>query len=244
MLHATNLIGFGAGGYGVPGNDSFTKILLHFDGTNGSTTFTDVNAGGAAHTWSVPTGTSVLSTASPKFGTASLLTGVSSGIVTANSPDLNLGSSDFTMDCWWNPAGVSGGGFQGICGQQRAAASLSQIGLYVYRDNSNKIVAAAYSGTSTNILMTSANSIAGNQWYHLAMVRAGSTAYLFINGVQDAIQTGITGAVNYDSGGAFGVGCTGLSVPFSSGKYVDEFRLSVGIARWTSNFTPPSEPYD
>jgi hypothetical protein len=234
-------VGF-PGGYGVPGNDSYTKILLHFDGVNGDTAFVDSNVGGNAHSWHVLGAT--LTTAASKFGNASLFTsGSPGGIYTPNSSDLNLGSSNFTVDCWWNPAGVSAGGFQGICGQQRPSASLSQVGLYVYRDNSNKIVASAYSGTGTNILLTSATSVAANRWYHIAMVRSGSTAYLFIDGVQDAIQTGVTGAINYDSGGAFGVGCTGLSVPYSSGKYLDEFRLSVGIARWTSNFTPPDAPY-
>lgn len=235
-------VGF-TGSYGVPGNDAFTKVLLHFDGANGGTTFTDSNAGGLAHTWTDALSANALSTAASKFGPSSLLTSGSGGIVTNNTADLDLGSSDFTMDCWWNPAGVSGGGFQGICGQQRAGASLSQIGIYVYRDNSNKIVAATYSGSSTNILLTSASSVAGSQWYHIAMVRHGSTAYLFIDGIQAAVQTGVSGAVNYDSGGVFGVGCTGLSVPYSTGKYIDEFRLSVGVARWTSSFSVPTGPY-
>jgi len=235
-------VGF-TGGYGVPGNDAFTKVLLHFDGANGGTAFTDSNAGGSPHTWTDALSANALSTAASKFGPSSLLTSSFGGIVTNNTADLDLGSSDFTMDCWWNPAGVSGGGFQGICGQQRAGASLSQIGIYVHRDNSNKIIAATYSGSSNNILLTSASSVAGNQWYHIAMVRHGSTASLYIDGVLDAVQTGVSGAVNFDSGGVFGVGCTGLSVPYSNGKYVDEFRLSVGVARWTANFTPPDAPY-
>ena len=45
---------FGAGfigGLSTPGNDAFTKILLHMDGSNGGTTFTDIAVGGSANTW-------------------------------------------------------------------------------------------------------------------------------------------------------------------------------------------------
>jgi len=234
---------FGLGlisGFGVPGNDSFTKILMHFEGANGSTTFTDSNAGGSAHTWST-SGSCALSTSSPKLGVSNLHVSTV-GITTPNISEFNLGTSDWTVECWLNFNGVSGGGFKGICGQTRASASISQTGLYVYRDNSNKILAGAYSGTNT-WTVTSSSTFATSNWFHFAFVRSGNNLLLFINGTQEGGTLAISGAINYDSGATFGVGCVGSSVPGGYNQDVDEFRLSVGIARWTSNFTPPNAPY-
>ena len=59
---------------GVPGNDAFTKILLHMDGSNGGTTFTDVNAGGVSNTWSALSD-AVNDNGCCKFGPSSLNSG-------------------------------------------------------------------------------------------------------------------------------------------------------------------------
>jgi hypothetical protein len=86
------------------GNDSFTKILLHMDGANGGTTFTDANVGGSAHTWTANSATT--STGTLKFGTASENCGAGVGwIDTPDSADFTLGSGDFTIDFWFNRQG-------------------------------------------------------------------------------------------------------------------------------------------
>jgi hypothetical protein len=88
------------------GNDAFTKILLHMDGTNGSTTFTDTNAGGSAHTWTA-NGNAQISTAQSKFGGASgLFDGTGDYITTPDHADYTLGSGDFTIDLWFNCTAV------------------------------------------------------------------------------------------------------------------------------------------
>src|SRR5262245_47256258 len=52
------------------GNDTYTKVLLHFNGTDASTTITDDNSGGSAHTWTAA-GNAQIDTADYKFGAAS-----------------------------------------------------------------------------------------------------------------------------------------------------------------------------
>ena len=225
-------------------NDPYTKIMLHLDGSNGGTTFTDSNSGGSAHTWSAAGGGATTSTTSPKFGTASLRTGASEGgINTPNHSDFNLGSAPWTVDLWWNANGASAGGFQGIFGQTIFGGSLSDIGLYCYRDNSNKIIASAYVG-STAYTVTSTTSVNGSSPVNIAFERDGNTLKLFINGTQEGGDVAISGAVNYIPSATFGVGCVGSQVPYSVSKNVDEFRLSVGIARYSGNFTPKSAAYD
>jgi hypothetical protein len=110
----------GLQGYAAPlasaGNDSFTKILLHMDGTNGSTTFTDSNSGGSAHTWTAA-GDAKLTTGTYKFGGASGIfdgTGILS--LHADSSDFTLGSGDWTVDCWFNCTAAAGAQVF-LCGQ-------------------------------------------------------------------------------------------------------------------------------
>jgi len=232
-------LGFVSGG-GTPGNDAFTKILLHFDGANGGTTYTDVNAGGAAKTFT-PTNPALvaLSSTSLKFGpTSCKFSG--SNLTTADHADFTVGSQDWCVDLWWNANGVSAGGFQGICGQV-GAAGFTDTSLAVYRDNSDKIIAYVCIGGSP-FTITGTTSINTSAWFHIAFVRTGNSIKLFINGTQEGGTVAISGSIN-NSTSLFGVGCTGSAGTSSNYGYMDEFRFSVGVSRWTSNFTPPASAY-
>jgi hypothetical protein len=97
-----------AGTVAVVGNDSFTKVLLHFDGTDAATTFTDSNTGGSAKTWTA-IGNAQIDTAAFKFSTASgLFDGTGDGISTPDHADFTLGSGNFTIDCWFNCTSLGG----------------------------------------------------------------------------------------------------------------------------------------
>jgi hypothetical protein len=86
------------------GNDSFTKVLLHFDGLDASTTFTDNNAGGSAHAWRAA-GNAQIDTAQFKFGGSSgLFDGSADYVSTPDSSDFTLSSKVFTIECWIRPA--------------------------------------------------------------------------------------------------------------------------------------------
>jgi len=84
------------------GNDAYTVSLLQFDGSDGSTTFTD-GATGGTHTWSA-SGNAQIDTAQYKFGQSGLFDGAGDKIVSDYSSDWNLGSGDFTIDGFvrWN----------------------------------------------------------------------------------------------------------------------------------------------
>lgn len=83
-----------------------------------------------------------------------------------------------------------------------------------------------------------------NQWYHIAVVRSSGFLFLYVDGQQLGLP--IADASTYFSGTAlFGLGCqadNNSGAPVLSGTshsgWIDEFRLTVGFARYTSNFTP------
>ena len=77
------------------------------------------------------------------------------------------------------------------------------------------------------------------QWMHLAYVRAGATVKIAVNGVFSA-QTINAGAQSmYSSISSASLGSLHGYGAYLNG-YVDEFRVTKGVARWTSNFTPPT----
>jgi len=213
---------------GIGGNDSFTKFLIHCDGADASTTFTDVS--GSAHTVTVSSNAQV-DTAQSKFGGASLLLNETSDYLSlASSSDWAFGTStDFTIDFWIRPTafGANNGAFaiNGVCTFQMDATSRIQL-------------FHAANGFSAPYLVSSAMSTA--TWHHLAMVRSGSTTKLYVDGTEAAS----TGASMNWTAGTFYIGTTHFDPAGGSiSAHIDEFRISNGVARWTSAFTPPTGEY-
>lgn len=225
-------------------NDQYTKVLLHCDGADASTTFTDTNNGGSAHTWTAA-GNAQIDTAISKFGgAAGLFDGTGDYISTPDHADFTLGTDNFTIDCWFNCTATTGS-FRAICGQMDAAATASTVSAFVRRNTSNFITGAVVVGSTqyTVIGTTTFTDVSNTGWHHVAFVRTGSTLKLFIDGTQQGGDVAVTGSVN-DSAEDFAVGRLGEVTTQDWQGSLDEFRLSVGVARWTGNFTVPTAPYE
>jgi hypothetical protein len=222
------------------GNDSFTKILLHMDGANAGTTFTDSNFGGAAHAWTASSATT--NTGTIKFGTASLNCGAGVGFITTpDSADFTLGSGDFTIDCWFYRNGAIGA-FEFLAGQSDSSATVASQTASLQLSPTN-VVQFRVSNASASTNVNGTTAFTTNGWNHVAGVRTGNILRLFVNGVQEGGDVAFSGAVN-DSTSVYGVGCAGSFPSNFWNGFIDEFRLSVGIARWTANFTLPTAAYD
>jgi YD repeat-containing protein len=228
-----------------PGNDSYTKSLLHMDGADGSTTFTD-SATGGTHTWTAY-GNAQIDTAQSKFGGASgLFDGSGDYIDTPDSSDHEPGSGDFTIDFWVR--------FNAVAGAETFFARRTDVG------GSQKDFFGAYYQTSQSRLYfpTRVNAVDKGtyycswtpnttSWYHLAFVRNGSTFKIFIDGISQTL-TEVTPISTNDL--TFSLASENLTIgrygnwnDYYFNGWLDEFRFSKGIARWTSNFTPPTDPY-
>lgn len=223
----------------MAGNDSNAVSLLHFDGTNGSTTFTDSAVGGAGHAWTAH-GSAQLSTSSPKFGTAAGLfaAATSDYIDTPDSTDFAFGSGDFTIDCQIKTS--DSGSQMYICGQASSAATNSSQSFQLVRLSGNTIKGSVFSGT-TETSITSTSTFTDGAWHHIAFARTGNTLKLFVDGTQEGSDTAFSSSIN-DSTQPLAVGRNGA---FNSSYWngsIDEFRIS-NVARWTANFTAPTVPY-
>ena len=224
---------------GVPGNDAFTKALLHFDGTNGSTTFTDVNGSGLSNSWSAVSD-GVISTSSPKFGTGSLLSGAGGfGISTPAKSAFDPGTGDFTIDLWYDHNGQSTPiSEKGIAAYGNSSVNPTQWAWSIDVTNLFKVQYQLSNGTG-QVFPSGSSTVLGSGKHHIAMVRSSGTVIGYVDGVQD-VTFSFPGSLPA-SLGFLKIG-RGITVGNPS-ILVDEFRYSVGIARWTSNFTPPAAQY-
>ena len=76
-------------------------------------------------------------------------------------------------------------------------------------------------------------------WNHFAVTRQGSTFRAFKNGVQKSTWTSALAIKSNANPLCIGAAQNGQNV----NSFMDELRISKGIARWTANFTPPKQPY-
>lgn len=199
--------------------DIYTKALLHFNGTDGSTTAIDE----IGKTWTSHGGFQ-LDTAQYKFGESSGYFIPSGYIDTPDHSDWVLGTSDFTIEAWVN---VGIGSFQTICRRS--------ISYWVYIESSGSLVVKYYDAGSGGDEFVTGGTVANNTWTHVAVVMATGNMTIYINGVGNS-PTSTGGVVN--SAGSLLIGDTTSTL----GGWLDEFRFS-NIARWTSNFNPPTAPY-
>lgn len=221
------------------GNDQYTKILLHMDGANGGTVFTDSNAGGSAHTWTATQATTV--TSGQKFGTAIMQSSSTNGrnLDTPAHADFNLGSVDWTIDFWFNTLGV--GTLTYLAGQGPSSGLAASTPFGIVINGTDKVRADISNGSAfTSVTGTTSTLAAG--LHHYEVSRNGNVLRAFLDGVQEGGDVAFSGTIPSATNN-FAIGRFGEAISSGFGGLIDEFRLSVGIARHTANFTPPTSAY-
>jgi len=220
--------------YGV---DAYTKILLHMDGADGGTVFRD--EANPARVWTA-SGTAVTTNTAQKFGPTSLRCGTVQGFITTpNDAAFLLGSGPFTVDCWFNI--LAGAGTVRRLGGQTQGGGFNCIVCDVM--DTNVLRCAVNIGGTNQIAFGGATVAAGSGWHHYAAVRSGDTLAVYLDGAQQATLALPAGGSIIAGNEKWGVGEQGNLTDLGWNGWIDEFRLSVGIARWTANFTPPTAPY-
>lgn len=148
-----------------------------------------------------------------------------------------LATRFFTIDFWICPDTTSESALFGSSKAGDGDNTCGTLFLYTY----NSIGIAFHTGNLGNIISTGRFPEVG-KWSHIAVVCNNGSITIFLNGV--AIGSGNMSSYSLPSydlrlGGANRR--TGDPL-YSIKAKIDEFRVS-DIARWTSNFTPPTKPY-
>lgn len=140
-------------------------------------------------------------------------------------------TGDFTIEGWIYPTSVTGN--DKCLWDTRASAP--DAGMVVFVNGSSQLSAF----TSNAIRITSSTTLTANTWQHFALVRSGGTMAFYINGTQAntaSYSSAITCPGRVTVGGRFDD-----LAPFAG--YVNDFRVTKGYARYTSNFTPPTTAF-
>ncbi len=197
--------------------------LLHMDGVNGGTVFTDssnknIAYGGVAAT---------TSTTVKKYGTASAsLAGATSYIVSGATID-NIISGDFTAEAWVNFNNVS---VTQVIWDHGPFGSTGYE-FYVYNGNLH-----IYGGNAA-LLDTVGLGLVAGVFYHIALTRAAGVLYIWVDGVLKGSGT------SSPMGDITGTLQLGWNATYGLNAYVDEVRVTCGTARYTATFTPPTAAF-
>lgn len=200
------------------------SLLLHLDGTNGSTTFTD--SSGSPKTVTRSGTSAALDTSNAKFGTAGL-TQTSGGLITDSYPGFTFGTGDFTVEGWFNPNNQAGTPMS-----FDTRANGAGFGLYLSVFGSGKLGYAS----NSQVEMFGTITIPNNVYTYIALTRQSGTVRMFVNGVLD---NSVTDSRNM-TGDIMRMGFDGT---FNLTGSFDELRVTKGVARYTATFTPPTGPF-
>lgn len=177
-------------------------------------------------------------TADSKFGGGCLRLDGASYLECAASADWQFGTGDFTVEAWVKRS--AGGSWQAVVGQWNNTTDNSWS-MHIRPSNDLAFITKGvefYHYTSTG---ESAQLPAG-EWVHCAASRQGDTLRLFLNGELKATNTNFAGYSVGVSGTVLRLGRAVTISDWFTG-YVDDVRITKGVARYTENFTPPAQAF-
>lgn len=205
--------------YSKDGSD-YTVLMLHFDGSDGSTTMTDSSASAKTCT---AEGNAQIDTAQSKFGGSSLLLDNSGDDVTcADHADWDFGTGAYTVQTWVRFNTISTDPF------------IVRNGASDFRwqmDDANTM-AVCQEGACDTVAWSPSTST----WYFIEVTRSGSSIRFFVDGSQQGSTQ--TGAEDIQGTSAIFIG-NSVGVNYFDG-WMDDFRILKGVAAHTANYTAPT----
>lgn len=217
---------------------SSVVILCHFNGTHGQTTGI-ADSGPNNYTITSSGGMGLTTLTTPKFGTACLSTSSAVGVyLQANAPAYAFSASanqDLTVECWIKR--ISNNNFGCMWSTNNASVGTGHQGQHfpdktIYWNNAPGFGA-----------ITTVPDDGG--WHHVAWVRYGTgtnNMKIYVDGsmiAQQSNNNAITSNVPLIFGSVLNGGANNANVD----SYVDEFRWTRGVARYTGSFTPPTAAF-
>lgn len=218
---------------------SSVKFLMHMEGANGGTSFPEFTGKTATFSGNVNT-----STTSPLMGGASAyFDGNGDYLQFANSADFDFGTGDFTIEALFKITDVSAVRTLVYWGKATDTV-VSDYGFYCqYNNSTGKISFTLWNG-STSYTVTSTTTISVNTKYQIGVKRASGSLTLWINGALEA-TTSANVAINNPTGALFYIGRSGANALRYMFGYVDEVRITKGVARDLSQIqTEPFPEYE
>lgn len=206
---------------------SSVELLLHFDGSNGSTTFTDSSANGLSVSAS---GNAQIKTDQSKFGGASGYFDGTGDFLTINNAAIAIGTGEFTAEAWFR-LNSGNNTFRHIFDTRPSDAAGFALGV----DGQNRVFLF-----SVDAFRVEAGSVSADTWHHVALSRNSGNVRVFLNGSQ--VGTTWVDSTNYSQQLLY-IGRYFADTQYQWTGYIDEVRWTVGVGRYTDSFTPPTAAF-
>ena len=200
---------------------SYVKLLMHLDGANQATTFTDSSTTPKSFT---ATNGAIISTGQNKWGGASLYP--NGGYISASySSDFNAGTGDFAWDAWIYP--TSSSGIYGIYATSGGSGSNPKFVIHL-----DSLVPKIHYNNLTNgsdIYTSATSAVTVNTWTHIAFSRSGGTWRWYLGGTLAGSGSNST-TLTFSTAPTY-IGYGGESYFGSFAGYIDDVRLTIGSDR-------------
>lgn len=184
-------------------------------------------------------GSAVVSTAQTKFGSSSLFVPSGNNALTISNRDLGYFLQDaFTVEMWYYYTGAAQGDAR-LC-QTRDGDFFSGLSFGHDSSGSSTALVASLNGTAQDLLLTGGTVPNLNEWNHVAVTRDASGLLTFWLNGQINLQGTIAGPLYWDVNHTTVVGGQTVSTARACNGYIDDFRITAGVARYQATFTPPT----
>jgi hypothetical protein len=187
-----------------------------------------------------PYGNAYKTTAKYKIGSSSVKINDGTYLTLSDHADWFFGTGDFTIDFWSRFASLPTSGDAMTLVTQYVDTSNAWR---LYTTNSSgtyKVCCDVTTGGVNKITVQKSASIDTATWYHLAVVRSSDIFTIYQNGASIGTTNDTDTVPNY--AGSLYIGQRGNGTQYTNG-WMDELRISKGIARWATAFTPPTDFY-
>lgn len=217
-------------------------LLMHFNGANNSTTFTD-ECGRAITRY----GDAKISTTQSKFGGASGYFDGSGDYVQIEDSELfNFGSGDFTIEMWIYPTALPSSEYWWSLICQRTTNRINHSFSFYLAPTGipEGFISNSGDGRSGTNAWVTGHAVSSNTWTHLAVTRASGTLRIFQNGILKNTNASANFSI-YNSSATIKIGAFD-EPPWSNSYfqgYMDEVRVTREYARYLTDFVPPTAPY-
>jgi hypothetical protein len=235
-----------AGNNRFGGIDSFVELMLHFNGTGGSSTFIDSSFNN--YTFNIG-GSPVLDATNKKLGSASGFFDGSSYFYTSQIHQFKFLSS-WTIDFWIRRTSWASLSTEIVAGKSDTSIPLTTYRSYIWMTDFSGTKAIGFLTFTTGFnsaWFAASYPFVDNTWYHVAVAVVNNvTPYVFINGISQTVDhTFGTDFTDNSFVKPFVFGAQGTDFAYKlTNTWLDEFRFSNGVFRYPNgNFAPPIKEY-
>jgi hypothetical protein len=181
----------------------------------------------------VTVGSAQISTATVKYGSGSIYFNGSGSYLTAPTSTGFAFANNFTVEFWVYPTTF----VQYGCMFDTRTVNSNATGLYIRSQATFSSGQWQVSNGTASFNISASSNLTASSWQHVALVRSGTTLTLYLNGTSVGSATV---SQNFSDGG---LRIASAIDGYQFAGYIDDLRVTNGVARYTATFTPPTAAF-